>query len=510
MVDYKIVGQKNCCAIGKQEDKMAKIKMSVRLLETITSALYDDPLILFREYVQNSIDAYNAAVYNDPKNTMRNFFVDINVDTKERIITIKDNGYGISKDLFLERMTGIGDDTKSNIPDQIGFRGIGRLSAFPYCKKLTFHNKPKDSTSIMQFSWDGTEFKNLLNHKSNTDLSKAIDKIAKRLDDIPSEKPEEHFFKVIIEDYDEELALFIDSDKFSNLLCTMLPLNYNPKFKAQTKIKKAYSELMGDTLDKFAFNIVYNGEKLYKPYSDDNILGSDIVFLEFKYKEKNKDMRREPIGLLWFTFNYKIVANKNIPHCGIFVRSKNILMGDNNALATAIFRDKTDDYITSYRELTQAIQGLFGELLINSPRLSDNTRRDWFEINADSIELRDIISDFLKRLHTYRYQASKAFNADNFEEYKPKLEKALAELISNPEPKEMIDAFRSAKAKHDEDKKQKSQFEYANEDIPHEPIAIRRIYDKIIKLLKEYFISQKNKQEFLKVRTFIKKGLNKE
>jgi molecular chaperone HtpG len=489
---------------------MAKIKMSVRLLETITSALYDDPLILFREYVQNSIDAYNAAVYDDSKNAMGNFFVDINVDTKKRIITIQDNGYGIPKENFLERMTGIGDDTKSNIPDQIGFRGIGRLSAFPYCKKLTFLNKPKDSPSIMQFSWDGTEFKNLLNHKSDTDLSKAIDKMTKQLDDILSDKPEKHFFKVVIEDYDEELALFIDSAEFRNLLCTMLPLNYNPKFKGQTKIKKTYYNLMGDTLDKFAFNIIYNGEKLYKLYSDDNILDSDIIFLEFKYKEKSKDIPRAPIGLLWFTFNHKIVANKKNPHCGIFVRSKNILMGDNNALVAAIFRNKTDDYITSYRELTQAIQGLFGELLINSSDLNDNTRRDWFEVNAASIELRDIISDFLRRLHTYRYQASKAFNSDDFEKYKPKLERALAELISNPEPKEMMNAFKNAKTKHDEDKKQKGQFEYANEDIPREPIAIKRIYDKIINLLKEYFILRKNKQEFLKVRAFIKKGFSKE
>jgi serine/threonine protein kinase len=290
----------------------------------------------------------------------------------------------------------------------------------------------------------------------------------------------------------------------------MLPLNYNPKFKGQVKIKKAYHELMGDTLDRFAFDVVYNGEKLYKPYSDGNILDSDIIFLEFKYKEKGKDMPKEPIGLLWFTFNYKIVANKNILHSGIFVRSKNILMGDNNALASAIFRNKTDDYVSSYRELTQAIQGLFGELLINSPKLQDNTRRDWFKIDAASVELRDIITDFLRRLHTYRYQASKAFNSDDFEKHRPNLEKALSELISNPEPKEMISAFKDAKTKHDKEESEKNIFEYANEDIPHEPPSVKKIYDRIMLLLREYYILKKNKQEFLKVRVFIKKEINKE
>jgi molecular chaperone HtpG len=490
---------------------MAKIKMSVRLLETITSALYDDPIILFREYVQNSVDAYNAAISADIDNIMKNFFIDINVDTTKRRITITDNGYGIPDELFMEKMASIGNDTKSKIPDQIGFRGIGRLSAFPYCKNLTFFNKPKDSKIVMRFSWDGTKFEELLNHESGTDLTKAIGKISKRLDDIPAAKLDEHYFKVIIDEYDEELALFINSGKFKNSLCTMLPLKYHPDFKGQIEIKKAYKDLMGDTLDKFSFDIVYNGEKLYKPYSDDNILDSDIIFLDFKYKEKSKDMPKEPIGLLWFTFNHKIVANKNIPYSGILVRSKNILMGDNNALAMAMFRNKTDDYITTYRELTQSIQGLFGELLINSPdRLKDNTRRDWFEINAASIELRDIISDFLRRLHTYRYLASRAFNSDDFDKYKPKLEKALAELISNPEPKEMIKAFKESKDKYDETKKQKDNFEYANDDIPFETPGIKRFYDKIMQILKEYPLFKENKQAFLKVRSFIKKELSKE
>ena len=35
---------------------MAEPTVSLRLLETLTSALYEDPIILFREYVQNSLD----------------------------------------------------------------------------------------------------------------------------------------------------------------------------------------------------------------------------------------------------------------------------------------------------------------------------------------------------------------------------------------------------------------------------------------------------------------------
>jgi hypothetical protein len=187
-----------------------------------------------------------------------------------------------------------------------------------------------------------------------------------------------------------------------------------------------------------------------------------------------------------------------------------MLMGDNNALVNAVFRHKIDDYISSYRELTQAVQGLFGELLINSPDFDDNARRDWFDVNEASLELRDIIIDFLKRLNTYRYIASKAYNSDDFNKLKPKLEQALAELISNPEPKKMIKAFKVAKDKNDESKKPKNNYFYANDDVPFEPQNIKQFYDSILTLLKEYPVFKKSKQEFLKVRAFLKKGLNKD
>lgn len=34
--------------------------MGLRLLETLTSALYEDPIVFFREYVQNSADSFET------------------------------------------------------------------------------------------------------------------------------------------------------------------------------------------------------------------------------------------------------------------------------------------------------------------------------------------------------------------------------------------------------------------------------------------------------------------
>jgi len=60
---------------------MAKKKITVgrSMLETITVALYENPIILFREYVQNSLDAHNRAVDAGAPG-IRNLEVTITVD----------------------------------------------------------------------------------------------------------------------------------------------------------------------------------------------------------------------------------------------------------------------------------------------------------------------------------------------------------------------------------------------------------------------------------------------
>src|ERR1039458_512113 len=110
---------------------MASVKIGVRLLETLTVALYEDPIILFREYVQNSVDAYKTARL-DPSKEFAGFSTQITIDREKKTIEIRDNGYAISENEFKEAMTSIGK-SKKRLNEHIGFRGIGRLSGLPFC-----------------------------------------------------------------------------------------------------------------------------------------------------------------------------------------------------------------------------------------------------------------------------------------------------------------------------------------------------------------------------------------
>ena len=150
--------------------------------------------------------------------------------------------------------------------------------------------------------------------------------------------------------------------------------------------------------------------------------------------------------------------------------------------------------------------GVYGELLIDTQRLSDNARRDWFKIDRDSNQLRVILTDYLKKLTTYRRDASAAFNDKKAESKRTKAIESYRELTGGFDTKQFEKDFYSPAPE-----KEEKIFQYANDDIPRYSITAKKFYDEIIIALKEYFIKTDENngiEKFLKIRTYLKQKLN--
>jgi len=478
-----------------------EIKIGTSLLETITVALYEDPIILFREYVQNSLDAYNLAIEKQEK--IDDFGVSININRDKRKIIIRDNGYGIESKMFDEKMLSIASSEKANERTKyIGFRGIGRISGLPFCEKLIFKNKMKNSTKINICTWNGDKYIQLLREQSKDDLQDTIRKIVE-ITNIKDEDiaQDEHFFEVIIDKYNDELGDLISKDTYFKMrLSKMLPLKYSPKFTKSELITNEYKKFMKEDLKRFMITVKYNGEELLKNYTNDYIKESGIAFWRIRGKMTKSGGPGTKIGLLWFTFDRRLTSTKDRDYFGILVRSKNMLMGGNETIAQV-----TDRYcdITSYSEIIGSLRAIHGELLINSPDLKDNARRDWFRYDNYSRDLNYIICDFIQRLHNYRYKASKYFRKYTTMEEESMVQ-ALDELVDLKRNK--ID-FKSFYKKEEE---QKLEYEtFADQDIPNEGITFKKIYNKIMNVIKEFFDKDKDYDIFFKLRAFIVKKLGK-
>lgn len=185
---------------------------------------------------------------------------------------------------------------------------------------------------------------------------------------------------------------------------------------------------------------------------------------------------------------------------------------DEDSVAFAKLSEDKQAYVfgdvATYRELTQTLNGVYGELLIDTARLSDNARRDWFKIDASSIQLRSILTDYLKKLKAYRYAASQAFNDKQTEVKRKRVIAAYEELTKGFDIKKFEKDFYETP----EEPKKESVFFYADDDIPRRSVTAKKLYEEMLTGLKDYFTltdSEQGIESFIKVRTFLKQHLDK-
>lgn len=169
------------------------------VLELLSSAMYVDPLSIYREYVQNAADAIDdarAVGLLGPEDAGK---VRIRIDPERRALTIRDNGIGLSLAQAPERLLAIGASPKRGTQAR-GFRGVGRLAGLAYARSLTFRTRTAGDGEVVELHWDCQRLKAALRDvEQKDDIASVIQRVVtlKRLpgDDWPS-----HFFEVELSD----------------------------------------------------------------------------------------------------------------------------------------------------------------------------------------------------------------------------------------------------------------------------------------------------------------------
>ena len=131
------------------------------VIESLTFAMYDDPRFIYREYIQNSADQINKALELGLIDNISECEIWIDINKKERKITIEDNATGIPQNDINRILKNIAQSTKKRGEDK-GFRGIGRLGGLAYCEKLIFWTsyKGEDKASVM--IWDADKLRKII------------------------------------------------------------------------------------------------------------------------------------------------------------------------------------------------------------------------------------------------------------------------------------------------------------------------------------------------------------
>ena len=110
----------NISAIDFTDTKKSSVKVKTNqkptigkdILELLTTGMYLDPLVIFREYIQNSVDSIDEALTENILDSINESKIYISLNHMDRKVIITDNGKGISNKDFIKIMTSVGDSKK--------------------------------------------------------------------------------------------------------------------------------------------------------------------------------------------------------------------------------------------------------------------------------------------------------------------------------------------------------------------------------------------------------------
>ncbi len=358
------------------------IQVGKYTLESLTTGMYSDPKIVYREYIQNSVDSLENALAIGliERQSMR---IDIIVDTDNSYISIRDNGTGISSEEAKATLLNVGNSKKRSSSNR-GFRGIGRLGGMSYCDTLVFSTSSENEKTKTVVTFDCKRLRKLLIPGQYEDLS--LSAVLEQITTIEtlSEKEEKHYFVVEMKDV-SSFSDLLDIDSVKSYISQVAPLPYQSRHFIYTSQLKSFLDESGYSVEEFP---VFVGEDeadlepIYKPNtskfrSDRNKKTVDeITSLSF-FDVKVGD---ELYALGWYGNCgwYGFLSDKEL--CGIRLRKGNILIGDSKTL-NGIFRE------ARFNGWTQ------GEIFILTDKLIPNARRDDFEQNNAYRKLIEILSD---------------------------------------------------------------------------------------------------------------------
>src|SRR6266566_1288877 len=165
--------------IQQQEVSRRKLKAPLvvgkDVLELLSSAMYIDPLTIYREYIQNATDAIDEASLAGFYKAMRPN-IEVSLDPVHRLAKIRDNGIGIPANAFERTSIAIGGSKKRGSTAR-GFRGVGRLAGLGYCQTVVMRSKAKGDAQVSELHWDCKQLKGLLRDSREISLGDIISEI---------------------------------------------------------------------------------------------------------------------------------------------------------------------------------------------------------------------------------------------------------------------------------------------------------------------------------------------
>lgn len=355
--------------------KATQFKAGMYLLETLTSGMYNDPLSIYREYLQNSVDSIDQSGRSSEDTEIK-----IHLNPIKQSVSIYDNGDGIAADKAEQVLSSIGSSGKLGTL-QRGFRGIGRLGGIAFAKKVVFKTTAAGKSVVSTQEWDCEDLRKLLRSAEHTGMS--IEELFSRVAVFSQETVEESkdisFFEVQLLNVESFRNYIFDIQRIKQYLVQVAPLPFDPE---QFSFHDEVRGFLAKNVPQYGeYKITLNGEQLFRPYKNDLSITSEqrSDYLEdvelFELKSGNN-----ALAYGWYGKRRDLLGSirKGASVSGLRVKVGNLQVGDQHLLDRCFRENRFNSYSV-------------GEIHVCDQSLLPNSRRDDFVDNKEKAVLYNLI-----------------------------------------------------------------------------------------------------------------------
>ena len=350
------------------------------ILGLVTAGMYDNPLAIYREYIQNAVDA----LARSRKTTQGKIGkIEITLDPQERTARIQDNGPGLSYRQCLKELLPIGRSNKCIGTDR-GFRGIGRLSGLAFASTVTFRTRRRSCDHVTRVTWTG------IGSATRAEwLTRAEDALQHcvAVETEPGGTYPSHFFEAEVSGISRHaVGSLLNEDAVRSYISEVCPVPMSPFFPFTRNVEDLFGRDRPLTAQVVTVNDIT--EPVHRQH-EASIRFSDSRTDHFEEFEEFRITCLEGAGdaaIAWVAHSsYMGAIPKAASVRGIRARLGNIQIGDEAVFNHLFHEDRFNRWCV-------------GEVHILDPHIIPNGRRDYFEPGPHLRNLENHLGPFFRRL----------------------------------------------------------------------------------------------------------------
>lgn len=464
---------------------MREYIFGANILENLTTGMYQDSKVIYREYIQNACDQIDKA-YSMGLLKPNEGRIDIWLDAEKRTVSIEDNATGIGTADFERTLADIANSDKKLGEDK-GFRGIGRLCGLAYCKELIFTSTAAGENTVSIMRCDALKMRELINASENGKKFTASEVLQNiyAFDYEKTAETDSHWFRVEMFGINDENTDLLDFTQIKEYLSFVAPVPYLNTFIFRKEVA-GHAKTIGYHIDEYMISL--NGEQIFKKYRTNfkTSKGEDEVF-NIAFKDIY-DSHNNLLAWLWIgVSHFKAVIFKDCKMRGIRLRKENIQIGSEDALQKLFKEDRGHHYF-------------IGEVFAVSKDLIPNSQRDYFNENIVRVEfereIRRYFNGELSKIYREGSDINSAFSKlDNYE-------RKSAEFQEKKKRGDFVDE-NHLKSAVEEVKKAEEAAQKAASDIEKKKLKAETEQDFVVSQVITHIVEKRTKQKPVKKQELI-------